>query len=413
MDILAAFAITLLVISLMGLWFRAYPFLGLLSGAILFGLLVDLPLGDTLYAIIRGMFNILSMFGIIVFAGLMIAEFLRASGGLDRILSRLRGLLKNPYWSSTLGGYLLSVPLMCSFTTFVVLSPVIAKLEEGAGRRSLLYAMATGSVISYLLIYPSPVILVFAETGLFPGSPLLLNLVTIPLSLGLLVILFLLHRLQFGKEEGAGSRVSRSEGEIRFGDWAPFIIPVLCFAIGLAILPLHFLATFRVAFPAGMAAAVVFSPRRTRMPAFLKGLRRAAIILLDIGGAGALGGVFLASGLPAQAFQVVARWLPVILVPFFLAMLLQAALGTRISAVLVTAEIMTQGPLAAQFNPFSLVILITAGIFLISYLTDPLFWLIERVTGDPMATVLRYYTLPLLIAGLVVLACGLGIQIIS
>jgi GntP family gluconate:H+ symporter len=103
----------------------------------------------------------------------------------------------------------------------------------------------------------------------------------------------------------------------------------------------------------------------------------------------------------------------VILVPFFLAMLLQAALGTRISAVLVTAEIMTQGPLAAQFNPFSLVILITAGIFLISYLTDPLFWLIERVTGDPMATVLRYYTLPLLIAGLVVLACGLGIQIIS
>ena len=50
--------------------------------------------------------------------------------------------------------------------------------------------------------------------------------------------------------------------------------------------------------------------------------------------------------------------------------------------------------LITRFNPISLLVFIAAGVFLISYLTDPLFWLVRRVTGDPIEVVVRHYTLP-------------------
>jgi GntP family gluconate:H+ symporter len=49
------------------------------------------------------------------------------------------------------------------------------------------------------------------------------------------------------------------------------------------------------------------------------------------------------------------------------------------------------------------VFMICAGTFVVSYVSDPYFWLVKQ--DSSMKEVVKYYTLPLALAGLVVLAC--------
>ena len=54
--------------------------------------------------------------------------------------------------------------------------------------------------------------------------------------------------------------------------------------------------------------------------------------------------------------------------------------------------------------------MISAGAFMFSYVSDPFFWVLKRVTGDEFSGVVRNYTLPLSAAGLVTLAVALIVE---
>jgi GntP family gluconate:H+ symporter len=57
-----------------------------------------------------------------------------------------------------------------------------------------------------------------------------------------------------------------------------------------------------------------------------------------------------------------------------------------------------------------LILMISAGTMVFSYVTDPFFWLIQRTTGDDVKTVVSNYTIPLAILGILLLTSVLLID---
>ena len=55
-------------------------------------------------------------------------------------------------------------------------------------------------------------------------------------------------------------------------------------------------------------------------------------------------------------------------------------------------------------------ILISAGSCIMSYVTDPCFWLVQRTTGDDIGTVVKNYTLPIALAGAAVFVIAVALE---
>ena len=71
----------------------------------------------------------------------------------------------------------------------------------------------------------------------------------------------------------------------------------------------------------------------------------------------------------------------------------------------VAAEILADYPL----DGVTLALLIAAGAFMFSYISDPYFWLIKNSTGASMKETVLGYTLPLSILGL----AAFGLAVVS
>ena len=160
MDPLVAFVITLALITLVSIRYRISPFFTLIGGSVLFGLLAGLTLDATLVGIATGIGNVFSAFGIIILCGAVIAKLLQEQHQIEDMVGDIRQLLKNPPVIAGVSGYLLAVPITCCITAYILLNPILDSLETDPKKRNvLLYLAAVGSIISYALIYPTPVVI--------------------------------------------------------------------------------------------------------------------------------------------------------------------------------------------------------------------------------------------------------------
>jgi len=408
METLIPFAIALVVITVASLRYHLPPFLTLVGASILFGFLSGMPAETLIPAITGGAGRIFSILGIVIFCGVGIAQVLRESGRVEELVTDIRGLVRRPLATAGATGYLLSVPLMCGITSFVILAPIITHLHpDGRASKTLLYCAGVAGMISYVLLYPAPVVYSTVTTlGLFSGRPWDINLVALPLSLFLLAGLLLALRARMPPaeeaEEPAAGRNHRA--------WLPFLVIVGMLAAGSLAPPLHALANINLALLAGLFAALISVPGDVRERALTRGTKNAGIIIFDLAGAGALGGVIAASTFPGDVAALVTGFLPITILPFVIAALVQTAQGSRVVTAAVTGSILAATPAVAAIDPLALVLMVSAGAFMFSYVSDPFFWLLKRTTGDDFAGVVRNYTLPLSVAGLVTLAAALVVQ---
>jgi GntP family gluconate:H+ symporter len=118
--------------------------------------------------------------------------------------------------------------------------------------------------------------------------------------------------------------------------------------------------------------------------------RRSGVILLDLCGAGAFGYILAQSGLGKEVFELGKG------LPFLVSSVLQLAQGSRVVTAIVASQIMQDYPLDAP----TLALAISAGAFMLSYVSDPYFWLIKESTGASLREMVRGYTLPLSMMGL-------------
>jgi GntP family gluconate:H+ symporter len=151
-------------------------------------------------------------------------------------------------------------------------------------------------------------------------------------------------------------------------------------------------------------------PRRLALE---KGTKNAGIILLDLCGAGALGFVISASSFPDEVFALISGVLPVVVIPFVLAVLIQTAQGSRVVTAVITATILAGTDIIASIPTIPLILMISAGTLIVSYVSDPYFWLVQRSTGDSIPTVVRRFTIPLAGAGVLIFCCSMVLFILG
>jgi GntP family gluconate:H+ symporter len=422
MDPLIVFAITLALIPRVSIWYRISPFFTLIGGSVLFGLLTGSTLDTTLLGIVAGIGKVFSAFGIIILCGAVIAKLLQEQHQIEEIVADIRQRIQYQPVIAGVSGYVLSVPITCCITAYIMLHPILDSLETDRKKRNmLLYLSAVGAIISYALVYPTPVVIPLFDAFSGGLSPLVFNAVSIPLSLAALAgILFFFH-LRFAHGGATGtSKIPDSSGNqavsaaggvhVHWRAWAPFIAIVVSIPVAFWVFHLSRMSMINFIMLTGAVTALILAPQHARSQGLSQGARHAGIIIFDICGAGALGYVIVQSGFAQAALGQLTLFIPVILVPFLLAALIETAQGSRVVTALIAAEVLGGSAVVSAIHPVPLILLISAGSCVISYVTDPFFWLVQRTTGDDIGTVVRNYTLPVALVGILLLIVATALE---
>jgi len=389
MDPLLAFLVVIIFVSL--LVPKVGPFLSLVVCALFFGLLTGM--GHELMAYIStGLGKTFSSLSIVVFSGAVLAEYLRKTGAIERIVADLLGVTRRGQLVAGLAGYLISLPVMCSITAYMILEPVVSALgrqTEGSSKR-FLFMTATCSVISFNLIYPSPVMVSLSSDLGVSGASLLVWAVPVSLVLFALAyaLMLLLPASRAEPEQGRAPGIGRARS------WAPLLLPMLLILLGAWQGEAALWGSPQIALLLGAIFCLALA-RDAMQDMIRTAARRSGVILLDLCGAGAFGYVVAQSGLGREIYSL-GQILPLLVLPFLISAVLQLAQGSRVVTVVVAAQILSGYPL----DGVTLALIISSGAFMLSYISDPYFWLIKNSTGSSMREVVMGYTLPLSILGL-------------
>jgi GntP family gluconate:H+ symporter len=410
------FLLTIALISVIAIRYRTPPFLILFAGALFFGIASGMQLNNLVSQAIAGMGRIFALLGMVILAGAVIAKLMQEQHQIEQVVSDLKSITEKPFALSGFAGYILAIPLMCCITAFVILQPIINGLgNSDEHRKGLLYTAALGSLISFALIYPTPVIIaLFAALPDAAISPAVFDLYMIPVSLLLLAAAIVLMRHRF-KKSGSGGQPAPAvrpalQEQSRFRAWCPFIVMGIAMVLCIALFRLSPSALIQVVMFAGVIAALALAPAPVRASAFSGGAKHAGVIIFDLCGAGALGAVIGASALGTEAYSLFIPYLPLLAVPFLLAALVQTAQGSRVVTAVITGEIIAGTGIAASIHPIPLILLISGGACIVSYVTDPYFWIVQRATGDDVATVVKNYTVPLAAFGIAMAVIAAGME---
>jgi len=398
MDPLLAFLLAILLVSLLTVKIGLSPFLSLVVSALAYGLLTGMG-PELIGHVTTGLARIFSALAIIVFSGSVIAEHLRQSRAVDRIVADLLWLVgrKKGMLASGLSGYLVTLPVMCCITSYLILEELVKGMgreAEGSGKR-FLFSAAIFSVISFNLVYPSPVMITLTESLEVPPAEALKF--GLPLSLLLFIPAFLyLRRLPIVEEEAP---VETGTLPPRLVSWAPLALPLAMILAGLLVPAAWFVGSPNVALLVGALLSAALA-RNEAGEMIKKATRRAGIIIFDLCGAGAFGYVIAQGGLGPELYAELGPLVPAVVLPFLVASLIQLAQGSRVVTVVIAAEMMKGYPM----EPVTLMFLISAGAFVLSSVSDPYFWLVKETTASNLREALIGYTLPLTICGLLVFA---------
>jgi GntP family gluconate:H+ symporter len=388
MDFLPSFLLAIILASL--LIPKLGPFLSLVVSALLYGLLAGLG-SEAITLAATGLGRIFSTLAIVVFAGALIAEYLRQTGAIDRIVWDLLKITKRSLLVSGLVGYIVSLPVMCSITAFMILEPVVSGLgrrTEGTAQRSL-FMTAACSVISFNLIYPSPVMVSLTDSLRVQPFDILVE--TVPVSI-LLFVLASIYMLRQPKGESQPSQIA-SPAVSWSTAWLPLLLPMVLILLG-GLRGDKLVGNPSFALLLGALLCLVLAREKMQELIHISS-RRAGVILLDLCGAGAFGYVLAQSGLGREVYEL-GQALPIILLPFLVSSVLQLAQGSRVVTAIVASQVLQGYPL----DGLTMALTISAGAFMLSYVSDPYFWLIKESTGASMREMVRGYTLPLSLMGL-------------
>ena len=436
MDPIAVLIITLVFITVLAFSRKVPIFLTLFSGAVLMGLLAGFGFEQVMTWAIKGLGSTFTGFAVVILSGIVIARLLYDQGLLDIIISGFSFGTKDRGVNAGILGYFFAVPTTCCITTYLMLAPSMKKEgNKSAESNRPLYLLAVGSIISYVLIFPTPVTIPII-TALAPEFSIFnLDAITIPLSLALLVVIILLIRFLYRRskenceEKGADNgetkadvkgdinaqpvesaepaRTEKASANLKLRAWAPFIAMFAAIPVGLFVLNLSHLIIMQFIMLAGLITALALAPTDIRMKSFSEGAKFAGLILIDFCAAGAIGKVITSSGIAGSITDSMIPILPDIMIPFIITAIFATAQGSRVTTAVISSEIIAASGLAATIHPIPLILMIAAGTCFIAFVTDPYFWLVQKTTGDDIPTVLKNYTLPLAVAAIIILAVAL------
>ncbi len=424
--------LTILWIVLGTSWIKIHPFFVLFTAALFLGILLGLPLMESLTLLQRGFGQIIEKIGLLILFGTVIGVSMERSGATLAIAQGILHSLSKlplPYALSCIG-YLVSIPVFCD-AAFVILSHLNKTLSQQTKTPliGLTVALSTGLFAPHVLVPPTPGPLAAAAN--LELENLILLIVFGGVTALLLVLVggtygyFLTKRMPYTELENTKEIEGKEMKELPsfFKAILPILVPIvlMCFGtivkLGTASSSTLFEIFYFITSPTmalGIGMLFAFSQSKKNNTLFInqtlkKGIEQAAPILIITGMGGALGSIIQTIPLKDYAVSLTAFEGLGILIPFLIAALLKTAQGSSTVAIITTSSIifplLPLLGLDSEMGKVWAILALGVGSMTVSHANDSYFWIVTQMGGLDVKSAFRSHTVGTLLQGLV----GLGI----
>lgn len=153
--ILVALALILIAI----VKYDIHPFLALFVGAILYGLMMQMPSELIIKSISEGFGGVMGSVGLLILLGVIMGTFLEKTGGAIVIADRILKWIgeKSVNLSMMLSGWVLSIPVFGD-STIIMMNPIAKSLaaKTKISYAATIVALSLGAMASHALVPPTP-----------------------------------------------------------------------------------------------------------------------------------------------------------------------------------------------------------------------------------------------------------------
>ena len=422
--ILAALALILIAI----VKYDIHPFLALFVGAIIYGLMMQMPSELIIKSISDGFGGVMGSVGLLILLGVIMGTFLEKTGGAMVIADRILKWIGEKYvnLSLMLSGWILSIPVFGD-STIIMMNPIAKSLaaKSKISYAATIVALSLGAMASHALVPPTPgpiatAGILEADLGQVIFWGIVVSLITlIPLYffVNKAVVKIPLEPQVITDEK----QLEKKELPTFFNSLLPVLIPlILIILASIANYPskplgesavtraIQFIGSPVIALLIGAFLSFTLPKKFDRKLLSSSGWIGESILLaapvILITGAGAVFGKMLQNsgvGDLVTSNMSDANW--GIFLPFLIAFALKTAQGSTTVAMITTASIIAPilGPLGLDSETMKVftALAIGAGSLCISHANDSGFWVVTQLSGMSIKQGNMSHSMGTLIAG--------------
>lgn len=402
------FALALILVAIIK--FDIHPFLALFVGAILYGLLMQMPTELIIKSISDGFGGVMGSVGLLILLGVILGTFLEKTGGAIVIADRILKWIgeKSVNLSMMLSGWILSIPVFGD-STIIMMNPIAKSLsvKSKISYAATIVALSLGAMSSHALVPPTPgpiatAGILEADLGQVIFYGMFVSMITL-IPIYIFVSKFVTKIPLDAKLVADENSLDKKQLPSFFSSLLPVIIPlILIILASIAKYPtrpfgeneffkiIEFLGTPVIALLLGAFLSFTLPKKFDKKLLSASGWIGEAILLaapvILITGAGAVFGKMLQNsgiGDLVTSNMSDANW--GIFLPFLIAFALKTAQGSTTVAMITTASILA--PLLVPLGLDSEVmrvftaLAIGAGSLAISHANDSGFWVVTQLSG--------------------------------
>jgi len=417
MTLLVILSGLLLLVALIA-WGKVNAFLAFLIVSIFTGLLLGIPVDHIAQSLYKGIGDTLGQLAVIIVLGAMLGKLVAESGAAQRIATTMMNRFGERYiqWALMATGLIIGIPLYYN-VGFVLMVPLIFSVVHQYKLPAVYIGLPMLASLSvthgFLPPHPSPAALVSAF-GANMGITLFLGLsIAIPTVI-IAGPLFsrTLHNIKSSPLEGlVGRRMPDEKLPGAFNSYLTALLPVVLLVIttllpfllggqgkgksflqflgdpGIILLLSVIVATYTLGIRMGRSIKEI-------MQIYEGAVKDVAMILLIVGGAGALKEVFVDSGVSGEIASALQGW-PIhpLILGWVIAAVIRVCLGSATVAGLTTAGIILPLVKQAHVNPNLMVLSIGAGSLMFSHVNDAGFWMFKEYFNLSLKDTLRSWSI--------------------
>jgi Gnt-I system high-affinity gluconate transporter len=393
----------ILLLVLMISWGKINAFLSFLVVSVIVGLLLGIPFQNIAGAVYKGMGDTLGELAIVIVLGAMLGKIVAESGAAQRIATFMMNAFGQTYiqWALMVTGFIIGIPLFYN-VGFVLMVPLIFSVVYKYKLPVVFIALPMLASLSvthgFLPPHPAPAALV----GLFHanmGKTLMYGMtIAIPaVILAGLVYSRTLRNIPASPLEGLVAAEKPEEqlpgiGTSLLSSLLPVILLMGTTIAGMAAHPdangQHLLAfignpsiilLLAVAFATWSLGIRCGMTMKKIMQIYEGSVKDVAMILLIVGGSGALKEVFSASGVSGEIAGHLQTW-PIhpLVLGWLMAAIIRVCLGSATVAGLTAAGLILPLIVRVHVDPSLMVLSVGAGSLFFSHVNDSGFWMFKE-----------------------------------
>lgn len=399
-------------------WGKINPFLAFLIASIVAGICMGIPLANIGKSLQKGIGDMLGSLVIVIALGAMLGKIVAESGAAQKIASVMMGIFGEKYihWGLVCTGFIIGIPLFYN-VGFVLMIPLIFSVVNQYKLPAVYLGLPMLASLSvahgFLPPHPSPAALV-AQFNANMGITLLYGLaIAIPaIIIGGPVFAMTLKKIDSKPLDSfQNETLPQEQLPSGFNSFLTSLLPVFLLGFttvltlkakenealksfssfigdpSIVMLISLIVATFTLGLNRGVSIKKI-------MGFYSDAVKDVSMIILIIGGAGALKQVLVESGV-SDEIAAILKDLPFnpLITGWLAAAIIRVCVGSATVAGLTTAGIIAPMVMQSGVNPELMVLAIGSGSLMFSHVNDPGFWLFKEYFNLSIKDTLRSWSM--------------------